>query len=212
MTTVVLVACSAAGADPGAPASRAPSAPAGWRPLPPIAAAVAAAAVADGVVIDAADAWGEPAIGCYAVRLALHGSTASAAALADQVLDGLRPAATLRPPASPGAAPSAPGTAPSAPGTAPSAPGTAPSAPGTATGSANRAAGAARAEELTFSELVTPSSTSDVLTFAFARPPYRGRVRAQLGAGRLTALACFGNQREPATCEPACTRLLEAGP
>jgi len=151
---VALVACRPAGAEP---ASRgADDRPAGWIQLAPIAAATAAAAKADGVAIDAVDAWGEPALGCYAVWLALHGGTAGAPALADQVLAGF---------------------------------------PGSS-----------------ISELTKPSGSDGVLAFAFARPPYRGRVRAHLGGGRVAAIACFGNQREPATCEAACRRVLQGAP
>lgn len=83
-----LVACSAAGADPSAsPGSRAH--PEGWKQLPGVAAAVGAAAKADGVTIDAVDAWGEPAHGCYAVWLELRGRTGDAPALADQIVAGV---------------------------------------------------------------------------------------------------------------------------
>jgi hypothetical protein len=159
MTAVALVACSAAGAEPGAPAEgRAGTPPAGWKQLPPIAAAVGAAARADGVAIDAVDAWGEPALGCYGVWLTLRGGTADAPALADQVL------------------------------------------------------GSVKAWSGSIGEIVKPGPPEGVLAFAFARPPYRGRVRAHLGNGRITAIACFGNQREPAACEAACTRALQGVP
>jgi hypothetical protein len=176
MTVLALVACSAAGAEPaapvaagapvavpaaGAPVAVAPAVhPAGWKQLPAIATAVAGAARADGVVIDGADAWGEPAVGCYAVWLALHGGKAEATLLVRQVLDGL----------------------------------------------------AARSVAIAISELATPSGPEGVLAFAFARAPYRGRVRAQLSAGRIAMTACFANQREPAACDAACTRVLQGGP
>ena len=47
------------------------------------------------------------------------------------------------------------------------------------------AAGAQAAVSL--GEVVKPSEPAGVLAFAFARPPYRGR--AQLGDGRITAIA-----------------------
>lgn len=151
---VAVVACRPAGAEP---ASRgAAERPAGWTQLAPIAAAAGAAARADGVVIDAVDAWGEPALGCYAVWLALHGGTAGAPALADQVLAGFA------------------GTA--------------------------------------ISELTRPTGSDGVLAFAFARPPYRGRLHAHLGEGRIAAVACFGSPREPAACEAACRRVLQGAP
>jgi len=169
MTAVALVACTTAAAEPGAPASRGASAPpAGWKQLPPITAAVGAAAKADGVTIDAVDAWGEPAIGCYAVWLTLHGGTAGAPALAEQVLDSFKGA---------GGAPKPAGGPPAT---------------------------------ISLDDLVKPGEPEGVLAFAFTRPPYRGRVRAQLGNGRITAIACFGNQREPATCEAACVRVLQS--
>ena len=155
LTVLAVVACSPAGAEPvaGGPASRVH--PAGWWQLPEIGAAVAAAAKADGITVDTADAWGEPRMGCYAVWLDLHGDAAAAAdALADQVLGS---AAVLSP-----------------------------------------------------SDVARPSGPDGTLGFSFARPPYRGRVRAQLGAGRISAIACFGNQREPVTCDAACNRVLGA--
>jgi len=162
---VAVAACSAAGAEP-APAARPAAAaaapagpaahPAGWRQLPAIASAVAAAARADGVAVDATDAWGEPARGCYAVWLALRGGSAGAAALADQVLGSVA------------------GLAPT--------------------------------------EVVRPIGPDGTLAFGFARPPYRGRVRARVGAGRIAAVACFANQREPLTCDAACRGVLEAAP
>jgi hypothetical protein len=103
VTAVALVACSAAGADPAAPPGR-NAHPEGWKQLPAIATAVGAAANADGIMIDAVDAWGEPAHGCYVVWLDLHGRTGDAPALADQIVAGVsragapRDAAPARPP------------------------------------------------------------------------------------------------------------------
>jgi hypothetical protein len=51
-----------------------------------------------------------------------------------------------------------------------------------------------------------------VLAFRFARPPFRGRVRARLGHGRITAIACFFNQREPTACDAACIGVLDTVP
>ena len=146
MIAVVLAACSAAGAEPagsGAPARSGPGAPpAGWKPLPSLATAARAAAGADDVAIDAVDAWGDPALGCYAVWLALHGGAAGAPALADQVLGSFQEAGHARP-------------------------------------------------GISLAEIVKPGAPDGVLAFAFARPPYRGRVRAHLGGGRVAAAACF---------------------
>jgi hypothetical protein len=193
MTVVALVACSAAGADsagsmsrgsaePAGPARRASLAlPEGWKPLLPVAAAVAAAAKADGVIVDGADAWGEPAMGCYAAALDLHSAHADdahkdAAALTEQVLAGLAAAGAPR-----AGGPHSPGPV---------------ADPGT----------------WSTSDVVKPTGTSGVLALSFERAPYRGRVRARLGEGRIAMFACFHNQREPAACEAACTRLLEAAP
>ncbi len=154
------MACSAAGAEP-APGGAA-AVPAGWRPLPAIAtAAAAAAAKLDGVIVDGASAWGDPARGCYAVQLGLRGGTAAITELADQVLDGL---------------------------------------------AGSKAAGSGA---VSFGEVIRPAASGDTLSFTFARPPYRGRLRARLGEGSITALACFGNQRDPARCDAACARMLQ---
>jgi len=77
---------------------------------------------------------------------------------------------------------------------------------------ARAAAAAMDATTITLGEVVKPSSATGVLAFAFARPPYHGRVRAQLGDGRIAATACFANQREPLACDAACTRLLQEPP
>lgn len=63
---------------------------------------------------------------------------------------------------------------------------------------------------ITVSELAKPADLEpDNLSLAFARKPYRGRLKAQLSKdGRVALLACFWNEREPATCEASCTALL----
>ena len=63
--------------------------------------------------------------------------------------------------------------------------------------------------ELPIGDLVKPTGAAGLLSFAFARPPYRGRLRARLGLGRIAAVACFGNAREPAACDTSCARVLE---
>jgi len=172
---VAVVACRPAGAEPAR--RDAAERPAGWTQLAPIAAAAAAAAQAEGVTIDAVDAWGEPALGCYAVWLALHGGTTGAPALADQVLGSFRDAARTR--------------------------------DGAERTRVGAAAAAGSQAAISLDEVVKPSEPEGMLAFSFARSPYRGRVRAQLGGGRVTAVACFGNQREPAVCEATCTRVLQ---
>ncbi|HEX4418499.1 MAG TPA: hypothetical protein VH165_11395, partial [Kofleriaceae bacterium] len=183
---VALGACGTAGADPAPPApATSPAAPAGvglampahWKPLPPIAAALAAAAKADGVAIDGADAWGDPAAGCYTVRLALHGGNASTTVLADQVLEGLQagaaPTATGRAAGSPGAAgsPSASGSNAVSGSSGSSATAGSPAAGSSgnadATGATSGAPGTTgvpanprtAAPAITFSELVKPTGT-----------------------------------------------------
>ncbi len=39
---------------------------------------------------------------------------------------------------------------------------------------------------------------------------YRGTLKAKVGGGRVVVLTCFANERDPATCETACTTLLGA--
>jgi hypothetical protein len=181
VTAVAIVACSAAGADPAAPPSRVAH-PEGWKQLPAVATAMATAAKAEGVTVDAADAWGEPAHGCYAVWLELHGGTSDAPALADQVLAGIARAG-----------PSRDGAAP-----------TRVARSGDAT--------AGWREEIAIREVVKPTDRSGVLAFAFTSAPYHGRVRARLGKGRIAAVACFANEREPLACDATCAQLLEVAP
>jgi len=175
MIAVALVACNAAGAEPNPPSG---PRPVGWKPLPAISHAVRAAATADGVTVDAVDAWGEPARGCYSVSLDLHGGSADAPALADQILGSL--------PVGPAPIAGSPAPVPSGESRAP--------------------------EPGALSELRRPSGPEGVLAFRFTRPPFRGRVRAWLGHGRITATACFFNQREPLACDAACTGVLDAAP
>ncbi|MDX2090473.1 MAG: hypothetical protein SFX73_21625 [Kofleriaceae bacterium] len=65
------------------------------------------------------------------------------------------------------------------------------------------------AEGITTRELVTPqNSTEGVVSFAFDKGVYKGHLRARIAAGKITALACFANDREPKACEAPCTALL----
>jgi len=87
---VVVAACrQAAGAEPPAPAHSGIAPPAGWQPLPALAVAVTSAAQTAGIAIDGTEAWGETAMGCYAVWIAMSGGDAGADALADQIFAGL---------------------------------------------------------------------------------------------------------------------------
>jgi hypothetical protein len=133
------------------------TAPKGWKPLPAIAAAVQLVAPAPGVTVDGIEAWGEPAMGCYAVWLALHGSGGAPDVVADQVLESLA------------------------------------------------------SEKIAVRDVVKPGDDG-VLSLGVERGPYRGRLRARVDDGRLAALACVSNQREPAACEVACTGVLGAMP
>jgi hypothetical protein len=155
MAQLRLIACVALAAACGR-SEAAPSplqAPAGWRAAPELAKAAGDAA---GSATTASEAWAEPARGCYAVWLALHGAAGSIDAAADQLVAGVQKLG------------------------------------------------------VTASEIAKPS-TGDrgELALAFVKPPYRGRIRAQLAStGDVTALACMWNEREPKACEAACTQLL----
>lgn len=67
-------------------------------------------------------------------------------------------------------------------------------------------------EKLATSNVVKPESGDGITAVTFAKPPYTGRLRVRTLDGKLTALACFANQREPATCDAPCTSLLGAIP
>jgi hypothetical protein len=146
---VVAAGCGQAGAE--ATASSGLLAPAGWKPLPDLAQAVAPATKAAGVTIDGTEAWGETAIGCYALWLKLHGVGATSEA----VMNGLDLA------------------------------------------------------RISVRDVVAPEPGEDgLVALTFERPPYRGRLRARMAGGSITALACFANDREPSSCDQPCTTLL----
>jgi hypothetical protein len=59
-------------------------------------------------------------------------------------------------------------------------------------------------------DVVKPAAgaQSGVLSLSFERALYRGTLRATLASsGTISVLACFWNQREPAACSQACTKL-----
>ena len=62
--------------------------------------------------------------------------------------------------------------------------------------------------KLEITDVVKPTAEEGVLSLAFASPPYKGRLRARLGKGKIVTLACFSSQREPAACESTCTTVL----
>ena len=78
----LVTGCGRAEAVPGQ------AGPAGWTAIDGIAKAAGDSAKGDGVKVEAASAWGDPARGCYAVALELSGAGASEDAQAKQVADG----------------------------------------------------------------------------------------------------------------------------
>ena len=81
------------------------------------------------------------------------------------------------------------------------------------------------AEKLATSNVVKPESGDGITAVTFASTPhpkgagspggslaFTGRLRVRTLDGKLTALACFANQREPLTCDAPCTSLLGAIP
>lgn len=69
------------------------------------------------------------------------------------------------------------------------------------------------AEGLTTRDVVTPPTPEQgLVTLAFTKGTYQGRVHARIAAGKVTALACFANDREPRTCDAPCSALLGALP
>ncbi len=155
---LALAACSASDAAPGSgstppgvnppfapPVGPIAAVPAGWVSLP--ALAIAARTEIPG---STADAWGEPAMGCYAATLTFPERGAVGALIADVK------------------------------------------------------------HAVSVSDVVEPSAAGGVLSFAFEKAPYKGRVRAMLDGRTVTALACFWNDREPLACEAACTAMLRS--
>jgi hypothetical protein len=59
-------------------------------------------------------------------------------------------------------------------------------------------------------DIVAPRGDRGALTLAFTRGEHRGRLRVDLGGGRVAAVACFANAREPEGCDAACASLLGA--
>jgi hypothetical protein len=144
LMALALAACSASdAAPPPVPAAPIATVPAGWVSLP--ALELAARGVIQG---STADAWGEPAMGCYATALTFP-ERGPVGALLDDVK-----------------------------------------------------------KSVTVSDAVVPSAAGGVLSFAFAKGEYKGRVRANLDGKTVSALACFWNEREPGACEAACTAML----
>lgn len=59
-------------------------------------------------------------------------------------------------------------------------------------------------------DVVKPTAAEGLLHLQFTREAFTGKLAARLGGGRIDALACFANRREPGSCESACTTLLGA--
>jgi len=56
--------------------------------------------------------------------------------------------------------------------------------------------------------VVAPETADGIVALSFEKGAHRGRLRARIAAGKITAVACFANEREPAACDAACTGLL----
>lgn len=160
--------CRRAGAAPDEASGIAP--PAGWQAMPAIAAAAKAALGPSGSAASA-EAWGEPAMGCYGVWLALP-AAGTAEAVGAQVAAGF-------------------------------------------TAAAGSGAGSSASAPLIVKDISAPpvpaqgsAAAPGAVTLSFERGEHRGRLRARVSGGRIAALACFANQREPLACEAACTALL----
>jgi hypothetical protein len=163
-----LAGCSRAGAAPDQASGL--TVPAGWTAMPTVASA-ARTALGAGAEVEGAEAWGEPAMGCYAVWLAFR-AEGGAEAIGQQVIAGFTAAAM-----------------------------------GSGSG-----AGQGQTAKMIVKDVAAPAGEAGVLALAFERGDHRGRLRARLGGGRVAALACFENQREPLACEAACTAFLGAMP
>lgn len=151
---IALALCAACGSSEAAPPPGSGlTAPAGWRSAPQIAKAAADAA---GSGATASEAWDEPARGCYAVWIGLHGAAGAIDAASDRLVASVQKL-------------------------------------GVAT-----------------SEIAKPEAGErGELQLAFTKPPYRGKLRAQLArTGEVIVLACMWNDREPKACEAGCQALL----
>ena len=62
--------------------------------------------------------------------------------------------------------------------------------------------------KLEITDVVKPTADEGLLSLVFASPPYKGRLRARLGKGKIVTLACFSSEREPRQCESICTTVL----
>jgi hypothetical protein len=182
-----LVACGHAGAEPPVeqPVASGLKAPAGWESLPEIAKAVAAAAKGPGIAVDGAEAWGDRARGCYGMWLAMHGEGASATAILDGIAaEGVTTRDVVTPQNS---------------------------TEGLVTLAFSSCRRPSAAESATRPRPAAPGGTGDPFgecPEGFDKGVYKGALRARIASGKVTALACFANDREPKACEVPCTALL----
>ncbi len=160
LIAILLVACADAGAQPPVASNLKP--PAGWTAQPAIV--TAAKAALGKAQVDGIEAFGEPAMGCYSVWMAVRGS-GRATDLAEQLVRGLTEPDNKAP-----------------------------------------------KRKIDIKDVVKPIAEAGVFALTFESAPYKGRLRARLGKGRIIALACWSLQREPAACEQACTGILGALP
>jgi len=63
---------------------------------------------------------------------------------------------------------------------------------------------------LSDARITATQQSADPLVLAIEKAPYKGTLKAELGGGKITALACVATDRDP--CEPACKTLLGAMP
>lgn len=82
---LAMIGCRASEAGPGSGLTP----PAGWQAMPSLATAATDAATAVKIKVDGAEAWGEPARGCFAAWLALTGGKGAPDKLADQLVASL---------------------------------------------------------------------------------------------------------------------------
>ena len=80
-----LVACRASEAGPGSGITP----PAGWQAMPSLATAATDAAKADGVAVDGAEAWGDPARGCFGAWMTLRAGARAPDATVDLLVKSL---------------------------------------------------------------------------------------------------------------------------
>jgi hypothetical protein len=82
---LAVIGCNASEAGPGSGLTP----PAGWKALPTLATAATDAAKTARITVESAEAWGEPARGCYAAWLGLTGGKGAPDKLADQLVASL---------------------------------------------------------------------------------------------------------------------------